>query len=134
MSTEQRHPRDAYVLYQEQLQRSNEGDIVDMTAYQKVKVELQHLDANRSTATVQFFHEDHTLGNSLRHTLMQLPQVATAGYSIPHPLEPRMLVHVQAEDYAVDVVEQGLLRLAEICDVTLKSFEKAHNVAMRGGK
>lgn len=39
--------------------------------------------------------EDHTLGNCLRHVLIQNQKVAFAGYSVPHPSEPIMHLRVQ---------------------------------------
>lgn len=123
MSSAARHPRDSFILHQQYIERLNEGDEVDTSADQKVRIDLQHLGDNGSTATITFSHEDHTVGNPLRHVLMQNSAVTSAGYSIPHPLEPKMLLHVQSTDYAVDAVANGLIRLADICDVALKSFD-----------
>lgn len=39
--------------------------------------------------------EDHTLGNSVRHILMNNSKIALAGYSVPHPSEPVVHIHVQ---------------------------------------
>ncbi|RNF20656.1 DNA-directed RNA polymerase I/III subunit [Trypanosoma conorhini] len=117
------HPRDAFILHQEQIQRQNEGDEVDTSAEQKVQIELQRLTDAESAVTIAFSHEDHTLGNPLRHVLMQNSEVTSAGYSIPHPLEAKMLLHVQSTDYAVEAVAEGLERLADICTQTLQSFE-----------
>ncbi|RNF02806.1 DNA-directed RNA polymerase I/III subunit [Trypanosoma rangeli] len=117
------HPRDAFILHQEQIQRHNEGDEVDTSAEQKVQIELQRLTDAESSVTIAFSHEDHTLGNALRHVLMQNREVTSAGYSIPHPLEAKMLLHVQSTDYAVEVVAEGLERLASICTQTLQNFE-----------
>ncbi|CBZ28577.1 DNA-directed RNA polymerase-like protein [Leishmania mexicana MHOM/GT/2001/U1103] len=117
------HPRDAFILHQEHIQRMNEGDEVDTSEEQKVQIDLQRITDNESTAVVTFSHEDHTLGNPLRHVLMQNAAVTSAGYAIPHPLEPKMLLHVQASDYAVEAVAMGLERLAEICDDTISSFD-----------
>lgn len=116
------HPRDAFILHQEQIQRLNEGDEVDTSAHQKVQMDLQRITDSESTVVVAFSHEDHTLGNPLRHVLMQNPDVTSAGYAIPHPLEAKMLLHVQSSDYAVEAVANGLERLAVICDETLASF------------
>ncbi|AIN99851.1 DNA-directed RNA polymerase-like protein [Leishmania panamensis] len=118
------HPRDAFILHQEHIQRMNEGDEVDTSEEQKVHIDLQRVTDSESTAVVTFSHEDHTLGNPLRHVLMQNVAVTSAGYAIPHPLEPKMLLHVQASDYAVEAVAHGLERLAEICDDTISSFDK----------
>ncbi|KEG10509.1 DNA-directed RNA polymerase I/III subunit [Trypanosoma grayi] len=118
------NPRDAFILHQEQIQRQNEGDEVDTSAEQKVQIDLQRLTDSESAVTITFSHEDHTLGNPLRHVLMQNPEVTSAGYAIPHPLEAKMLLHVQSTDYAVEAVAEGLERLASICDQTLQSFEE----------
>lgn len=123
------HPRDEYVLYQEQLQRLNEGDEIDLSAYRKVHVDLQQNVAGKSTATFSFSHEDHTLGNVLRFMLMASPDVLTAGYSIPHPLEPKMVLHVQSRRYAVDVVAESLENVAVMCDKWAASFDAAAGAA-----
>lgn len=39
--------------------------------------------------------EDHTLGNALRHVLMQNKEVDFCGYSVPHPSEPKMNLRLQ---------------------------------------
>ncbi|KAL3776184.1 hypothetical protein HJC23_008221 [Cyclotella cryptica] len=39
--------------------------------------------------------EDHTLGNALRHVLIQDPRVNFAGYCVPHPSEPVVHLRVQ---------------------------------------
>merc|ERR1719203_1304837 len=39
--------------------------------------------------------EDHTVGNAIRHILMQDSSVDFAGYSAPHPMEPCINVRVQ---------------------------------------
>ena len=127
----QPHPRDAFVSYQDELIRRNEGDEVDSSLTQKVRIDLQHLDDQGSVATVTFTHEDHTLGNPLRHVLMQMPNVTSAGYAIPHPLEPKMVLHLQSTTYAVDVLADGLEKLAQVCDQTRKSFDVAIKASRR---
>lgn len=117
--------RDAFILQQEHLLRQNDGDEVDTSTDQKVHVNLQRVTDTESIAVITFSHEDHTLGNPLRHVLMQNPKVSTAGYAIPHPLESKMLLHVHSTDYAVEAVAEGLERLASICEETLSSFNNA---------
>eukprot|EP00796_Vickermania_ingenoplastis_P004715 gene4715-3407_t len=117
--------RDGFILYQEQLLRQNEGDEVDTSADQKIQIDLHRINDSESAAVLTFSHEDHTLGNPLRHVLMQNPEVSSAGYSIPHPLESKMLLHVHSTDYAVEAVAAGLERLAVICEETLDSFNNA---------
>jgi len=133
-AVQRQHPRDAFLLHQEYLQRLNEGDEMDVTAFTKVSLELERLHEMGSTVTASFFHEDHTLGNPLRHVLMQQANTLTAGYAIPHPLEPRMVVHVQSTEYAVDAIANGLERLAALCEETVTSFEAARRQQSRSGK
>ena len=40
-------------------------------------------------------NEGHTLGNVLRSVIMQNPQVAFCGYSLPHPAEDQMHLRIQ---------------------------------------
>ena len=48
-----------------------------------------------SARTYAIGDEDHTLGNALRHVLMQNQKVEFAGYSVPHPSEPVVHIRVQ---------------------------------------
>lgn len=117
------HPRDFHVRSFEAQQRSNEGDVVDTSGVSKVAVDLNSISETSSAATVTFTHEDHSLGNALRHILMADPTVTAAGYSIPHPLEPKMVMHVQSTGYAIDAVASGLEHLANVCDQLRVTFD-----------
>lgn len=128
------HPRDRHVQYQEHLQRQLEGDVVDTSGEDKVTVTVQQVDAKSCVATITFSHEDHTLGNILRHTLLQNPAVTSAGYAIPHPLEPRMVVHVQSAQHVVDVAAEALEEVAMLCDKTLANFDAAIAAAAGDGE
>ena len=44
--------------------------------------------------------EDHTLGNALRHILVDDSRVDFAGYCVPHPSEPVVHVRVQTREHA----------------------------------
>lgn len=127
------YPRDAHVLYQEQIRRLTEGDAVDISNLRKIEVNLQHIEEKQSAAKVIFLYEDHTLGNSLRHVLMQNPNVITAGYNVPHPLEPKMMLQVSTKGYAPDVVAEGLEELAVLCENLAGNFNGAVLEAMQGG-
>jgi DNA-directed RNA polymerases I and III subunit RPAC2 len=127
------YPRDAHVLYQEQIRRLTEGDAVDISNLRKIEVNLQHMEEKQSAAKVIFLYEDHTLGNSLRHVLMQNPNVITAGYNVPHPLEPKMMLQVSTKGYAPDVVAEGLEELAVLCENLAGNFNGAVLEAIQGG-
>lgn len=44
--------------------------------------------------------EDHTLGNALRHVLINDARIDFAGYCVPHPSEPVVHVRVQTSNNA----------------------------------
>ncbi|KAK4321282.1 hypothetical protein Pmani_004696 [Petrolisthes manimaculis] len=56
--------------------------------------------------------EDHTLGNALKHVLMQHPAVEVCGYTVPHPMERSIHVRVQTKGVpAIQVLHQSLTTL-----------------------
>ena len=89
-----------------------------------------------SIATFLWSDEGHTLGNSLRHVLMSNPKTSFCGYTIPHPLEPKMKVHLRTgkagteeEDAdlppACEVLKEGLHELSTVMQHTLGMFKTA---------
>ena len=104
-----------------------------------------------SCKTYVFTNEDHTLGNSLRyalmrkyvsrsrtrrrthttrtHTLLSSPKVDFCGYTVPHPMEPKMNLRLQTKDGfdATEVMKESLDVLVDIFDVVDKKFQKASN-------
>jgi DNA-directed RNA polymerases I and III subunit RPAC2 len=86
-----------------------------------------------SSATYIFGNEDHTLGNALRHVLMNRKETTFCGYSVPHPYEPKMNVRLQVgkDHTAIDVLQSGLNDLEETANLiddvfcsALKKFDK----------
>jgi DNA-directed RNA polymerases I and III subunit RPAC2 len=70
------------------------------------------------SATYVLGDEDHTLGNALRHVLMQKAEVDFCGYSVPHPSEPKMNLRLQTTTKpAMEVFKSGLADLVEICNL-----------------
>uniref|UniRef100_A0A7S1TTH9 DNA-directed RNA polymerase RBP11-like dimerisation domain-containing protein n=1 Tax=Phaeomonas parva TaxID=124430 RepID=A0A7S1TTH9_9STRA len=85
-------------------------------------------DKDPGNRTFIFGNEDHTLGNALRHVLMQRRETQFCGYSIPHPSEPKMNLRLQTvnkDTDAVDLLKTGLKDLSEICDVVDETFDDA---------
>lgn len=79
--------------------------------------------------------EDHTLGNSLRHVLMNNSKVAFAGYSVPHPSEPVVHIRVQTAKIgnkgddsdrprAVDVLKEACDTLISQCEIIIDKVEE----------
>jgi DNA-directed RNA polymerase I and III subunit RPAC2 len=81
-------------------------------------------------ATFVFGNEDHTLGNCLRHTLMQKRETEFCGYSVPHPYEPKMNVRLQVskDKPALTVLKQGLNELGETACIIDEHFVEALRV------
>jgi DNA-directed RNA polymerase I and III subunit RPAC2 len=78
--------------------------------------------------------EDHTLGNSIRHVLMNNSKVAFAGYSVPHPSEPVVHIRVQTgkigkkgddseRPRAVDLLKEACETMISQCDIVIDQIE-----------
>jgi len=88
-------------------------------------------------------NEDHTLGNALRHVLIQNAKVACSGYSVPHPSEPLVHIRVQTTKnskrrgstnnrddpqenraHATEVLKEACQTLMAQCDFILEKVEE----------
>jgi DNA-directed RNA polymerase I and III subunit RPAC2 len=70
------------------------------------------------SSTFIFGNEDHTLGNSLRHILVNREETEFCGYSVPHPYEPKMHIRLQASGTpSVKVLKLGLKDLEETANL-----------------
>lgn len=79
-----------------------------------------------SSRTFAIGNEDHTLGNALRHVLIQNAKVGFAGYSVPHPSDPVVHIRVQANEptTAVSVLQEACTTLSTQCDIVLQKLEE----------
>ena len=78
--------------------------------------------------------EDHTIGNSLRHILIQNEQVGFAGYSVPHPSEPVVQIRVQTvppkgrpieeAPTALETLKGACQTLMDQCDIVMQQLEE----------
>jgi DNA-directed RNA polymerases I and III subunit RPAC2 len=79
-----------------------------------------------SSRTFAIGNEDHTIGNALRHVLLQNSQVEFAGYSVPHPAEP--VVHIRVQTYepmtAIQALQESCQTLSHQCDMVLAKLEE----------
>jgi DNA-directed RNA polymerase I and III subunit RPAC2 len=93
------------------------------------KEEFAVKEGEETSATFVFGNEDHTLGNCLRHVLMQRPETEFCGYSVPHPYEPKMNVRLQTKGKpALEVLKDGLKDLRETAITIDEAFLKALEV------
>ncbi|KAM0787828.1 hypothetical protein ACM66B_003882 [Microbotryomycetes sp. NB124-2] len=66
-----------------------------------------------NAATITINKEDHTLANMLRGQLLLMDNVLFAGYKVPHPLEPAVVLKVQTDgtESPVEVVRNACKQL-----------------------
>jgi len=50
-----------------------------------------------NAATFKIYKQDHTLANMIRGELLNTAGVLFAGYKVPHPLEPVVVIKVQTD-------------------------------------
>lgn len=91
-------------------------------ATEAFKIEGKGPDSSRTFAIGD---EDHTLGNSLRHVLLQDQRTEFAAYSVPHPSEPLVKIRVQAQEGtpATEVFQTGCRTLHDQCGIVLEKLE-----------
>ena len=91
----------------------------------KVSIKIRQNDVGHTSASLTWLNEGHTLGNTLRHALIQNPSVLQCGYSIPHPLEPSMVMELTSKIYPPELVAHSLESLAVLCQHSADTFAKA---------
>lgn len=93
--------------------------------------------------------EDHTLGNALRHVLINDARIDFCGYCVPHPSEPVVHVRVQCRNdthygssggnssdsnmdpvtppplTAIEALKEACQTLSDQCDLVLEKLEEA---------
>jgi DNA-directed RNA polymerases I and III subunit RPAC2 len=60
---------------------------------------IKNCNHDMTACTFAIQNEDHTLGNVLRHVLVQNEHIEFAGYSVPHPSEPIVQIRVQTYNH-----------------------------------
>lgn len=108
------------------------ADGVNKVTY-KADTKLPH------AGTFTIMQEDHTLGNLLRMQLFQDRHVVFAGYRMPHPLEPKMVVKVQttgvkqptqAVEHALEDLRSELTQLAGAFDEEFRAARSSGAMMM----
>uniref|UniRef100_A0A5S6QQP7 RNA_pol_L_2 domain-containing protein n=1 Tax=Trichuris muris TaxID=70415 RepID=A0A5S6QQP7_TRIMR len=98
----------------------------------KIRI-VQPADSEEDTCrTFLIENEDHTIGVVLRHLVSQYAGIRMCSYSVPHPMEDRILVHVETRDApALSVLRRALeeartlyLRLGEKFKNAVSSYEE----------
>lgn len=90
----------------------------------KEAFQVQHGSTDHS-ATFIFGNEDHTLGNALRHILVERPETEFCGYSVPHPYEPKMQIRLQTYPNSLSslkTLKAGLAELEETANILDDQF------------
>ncbi len=103
---------------------ANASDTRPPSAPPDSSVSIDSVD--QTCATFTFYHEDHTMGNTLRYFLNKTPGVEFAGYSVPHPAEPKMNLRLQTVGPpATDTLLQTLETVHSVGEHVLNTFEAA---------
>jgi DNA-directed RNA polymerase I and III subunit RPAC2 len=78
-----------------------------------------------TSRTFAIGNEDHTIGNAIRHVMLQNSKVEFAGYSVPHPSEPIVHVRVQTHEptTAIQALQESCETLHKQCDFVLSKIE-----------
>mmetsp|Transcript_50512 Transcript_50512/g.120181 ORF Transcript_50512/g.120181 Transcript_50512/m.120181 type:complete len:118 (-) Transcript_50512:104-457(-) len=91
-------------------------------------------DSTEFSTTFVMRDEDHTLGNTLRMVLNNNPKVTFTGYSVPHPLENKMHVHIQTKGIsAAEALKDALREITVMCDHIGNTFEQAEDEYVDSG-
>lgn len=88
---------------------------------------MQKATVSDRSKTYSLLNEDHTLGNSLRHVLMQDPQTEFCGYTVPHPSEPILHIRLQTSESSTSdqVMVAGAKTLKSMCDHIMVTYKEA---------
>ncbi|XP_003793484.1 DNA-directed RNA polymerases I and III subunit RPAC2-like [Otolemur garnettii] len=86
---------------------------------------VQAAGIDRHRVTFVLHNKDHTLGNSLRYMIMKNPEVEFCGYTMAHPSESKINLHIQTQGAlpAVEPLQRGLNELMNVCQHVLDKFE-----------
>ncbi|PVU91251.1 hypothetical protein BB559_004227 [Furculomyces boomerangus] len=89
------------------------------------KIEMTPDPKIPNCTTFEIRMEDHTIANSIRYKLLENKNVIFAGYSMPHPLEYRVLIRVQtsANTKPLDAFQEAIQGLIVDFDNLRNKFE-----------
>jgi DNA-directed RNA polymerases I and III subunit RPAC2 len=92
---------------------------------------LPGTSTNLTSATFVIYGEDHTLGNTLRHIIMNNPEVDFCGYTMPHPSEEKIHIRIQTKGKitAIEALRKGLNDLKVMTQHILESFKKEYDIS-----
>ena len=111
------------------LQVGGAGEVPETAAVRFLTPTPHQVQQGEAEAAATFIlgDEDHTLGNAVRHVIMQTEGTEFCGYSIPHPSEPYVHIRVQTDGStgAADQFRAGLVELAQSCDILDQKLDAA---------
>ena len=107
------------------------------TSSTSLLLNIQNATADLTACTFAIRNEDHTLGNVIRHTLIQNEgNIEFAGYSVPHPSEPIVQIRVQTRNdtnpklatpnnyTAPQALQEACDTVSKQCDFVLDKLEQ----------
>ncbi|KAL1237602.1 DNA-directed RNA polymerases I and III subunit [Trichinella spiralis] len=94
---------------------------------QKIKVSYPKGSYSPHCQSFTIEKEDHTLGVVLRFIISKYPEVRFCSYNVPHPMEDRILLHIETDKSvsAVDIFKRGLKQASFIFETLKTKVEEA---------
>lgn len=108
-----------------------------------IEFQVRGTEPNGHSRTFCIGDEDHTLGNALRHVMMQNSKVSFAAYSVPHPSEPIVHIRIQTakpilivdengeqkeetqQITAIDALKEACETLIDQCELVMQNVEES---------
>ncbi|KAI6190854.1 DNA-directed RNA polymerase I subunit D [Aphelenchoides bicaudatus] len=85
---------------------------------------------DNTVLSVVFTEEDHTMSNLLKHVIAPMPGVEFVGAGETHPLEGRMILHIQtvsSDCPAAEVLTEGFRTINQLYSSIENTFTKAYD-------
>ncbi|KAI1820614.1 DNA-directed RNA polymerase [Xylaria intraflava] len=99
------------------------------------KITEKPLTGTPNTSEFVLLKEDHTLGNLLSEHLKQVPHVMMAGYKVPHPNVPEVIIRLQTDgtvtprEVLIDTCKQLIAAYGQLGREFTREYELRRMVA-----
>ena len=102
-------------------------DVLGNDGYDKVRATVDTKLRNACAYTIR--HEDHTLACLIWNALLNNPDVLFAGYKVPHPLEPNVVIKVETSGDRV-TPKRAMKKAIDSCAGLFTSLEDSFKFEM----
>ena len=107
------------------------GDSLGMEIERKMEI----VKINRNEYHFIFEDSGHTIGNLLQKQLLKDPYVSFAGYSVPHPLESKMIIRVMTSEKSPrELMSNAFNAILEQLETLSESLEQSEKTNQKDNK